>query len=656
MLSFLSASELNAQAPPAQAGQISLKTMTLEELLKVEFTTISKGSTEAFKTPAAINVLQREDIARSGATNIPDLLRLIPGVEVAQISSDRWAIGIRGFQGYLSRSVLVLIDGRSVYTPLFAGVYWEMQDAFIEDIDRIEVIRGPAGTIWGANAINGVINIITRNARDTVGTLVTAGGGNVEQGFFGYRYGAGDNTQAYRVWVKGFTRGPQFHSDGSNFDDWRRVQAGFRLDRALNQRDELSVIGNIYAVESGTRLAISTFSPPQVINLEQNATFYGENLNATWRRTLQNGASAQLRAYFDRTDRRDLNYREIRDTFDIDFVHHVVFGAHDITTGAGMRQSPAHFFQTVPSVNFLPAKQRYAIYSGFAQDAIRFLSNRLETTIGVKVEHNSFSGFESQPSVRVAWTPSEDQTFWLAVTRAVRTPSRIEEGFEFSALIVPATPLYVRLVGDSQFEPEKLNGYEVGYRAYLKKHGFIGISAFYNRYEDLLSVEQAPTFSEDEPSPIHSVLPLLLRNGIRAQTAGFEVSSLLDVNSWWRVKPAYSLVNVDAKRAPNSIDVSTVGQLEGDTPTHKVLVQSMFTFPRGLNIDLRYRYVSAIPNQKIPSYSTGDARIAMKVSPDLELSLVGLNLFQPHHPEYSGLPGGPVEIRRSAYLKLVWAH
>jgi iron complex outermembrane recepter protein len=657
LLGFASGASGQGQPQDSQertGPQVLLKNLSLEELSKIELTTVSKESTEAFKTPAAIYVLTREDIARSGATTIPDLLRLVPGVEVAQVSGDKWAIGIRGFEGYLSKSVLVLIDGRAVYTPLFAGVYWEMQDTLIEDIAQIEIIRGPGGTIWGANAVNGVINIITRNARETRTSLVKAISGNVEQGTLAARFGAGTDTLAYRIWGKGFTRGPQYHSDGSNFDDWRSLHAGFRMDWKPTLRDSLAVSGGGYTTEAGSRLAISTFSPPAISNREANAGFYGQYLVSTWRRDFQSGSDLEVRAYFDRTDRRDLNYREIRDTVDVDFIHHLPRGPHELIWGGGVHVSPSRFFQTVPTVDFTPAKDTYSVVSGFGQDTVSIFSNRLKATVGTKFEHNNFSNFEIQPSGRLAWTPTERQTFWASVTRAVRTPSRLEEGFQFSALAAPSVPLYLRLVGDGQFESEHLLGYELGYRTYLRNRGFVSFNSFYNQYDNLLSVENRPPAPEATPAPPHLVLPLFLRNGIKATTKGFELASLWDFNSWWRLKPSYSYLHLNASRAPGSNDASTVNQLQGDTPSHKVVVQSFFTLPRAFNVDLTYRYVSAIPDQKVLAYSTGDIRVAKRISPALELSAVGQNLFQPHHPEYGGLPGAIVEIRRSAYLKLTW--
>ena len=502
--------------------------------------------------------------------------------------------------------------------------------------------------------MNGVINIVTKSALETRGALVSAAGGNVEQGSLAARYGAGGSDLAYRVWGKGFTRGPQYHPDGRNFDDWRRGQLGFRMDWIPSTRDSASFSGGAYNMEAGSRLGISTYSPPALRIAEGNTNFSGQNLVAAWRRTFQSGSDIQVRAYFDRTDRSDLNYREIRNTFDVDFIHHVPHGTHDIIWGAGIHVSPSHFFEQVPTVLFTPAKDTYSIYSGFLQDSISLIPNRLVAVLGTKFEHNSFSGFEVQPSGRLAWTPTEQQTFWAAVTRAVRTPSRIEEGFQYSALAAPSLPLYLRLVGDGNFASEQVVGYELGYRAYVKNGGFIGIAGFYNRYDNLLSVENRPAAPEASPPPEHLVLPLYLRNGIAAQTKGVEIASVWDMRPWWRLTPSYSYVHLNAERYPTSNDASTVKQLEGDTPQHKVVVQSFFGLPRAFDLDLTYRYVSAIPDQNVPSYSTGDVRIAKRITRGLELSIVGQNLFQPYHAEYGGLPGIPVQIRRSVYLKLIW--
>lgn len=643
-----------SQQQAAASGPEYLKQLTLEELSQIQITSVTKEPITAFKTPAAISVLTSDQIRASGARTIPDILRLIPGVEVAQLSSNSWAIGIRGFQSGLSKNVLVLIDGRSVYTPLFRGVYWDMQDVLIEDIDRIEVIKGPGGTIWGSNAVNGVINIITKNSRDTHGMLVTAQAGNVEQGALNWRYGGGDDKFSYRIYGKGFTRGPEEHLDARNFDDWRRGQLGFRTDTKLGGRDQLTVQGDIYGAEGGEALQTSTFSPPAITTQYGDKLFNGENILAAWRRRLSSG-DLQVTAYWDRTNRRELNYQEIRNTFDFDFIHHLSFRRHDLTWGFGGRFSPSDFTQVVPSVIFTPAHDLYNIYSAFVQDEIALIPERLSFTIGSKFEHTSYSGFNYQPSGRLSWTPTSNQTFWAAVSRAVRTASRIEEGFQFSALQIPSLPLYVRLIGDNNFVPEQLIGYEAGYRHNLNQRLIISLDLYHDRYDDLLSVDNTAPFVESTPQPQHLILPLYLRNGIAAQSNGGEFAAVWDATRWLRLRGSYSAVFLNAIRRAGSTDASTVRQLEGDSPSHVGLVESSFKLPKHFDVRLAFRAVSSIPDLKVPGYSTGDARIAWQSRGPWGFEIVGQNLFQPWHFEYGGLPGGLVGIKRSIFGGITWA-
>jgi iron complex outermembrane recepter protein len=651
---LLSIPESRAQEPQTPSSSESLKELTLEQLGNVQVTTVSKEPEEVWKTPAAIYVITQEDIRRSGARTLADALRLAPGVEVAQIDGDKWAVGIRGFQGRLSKSVLVLIDGRSVYTPLFAGVYWEMQDTLLADVDRIEVIRGPGGTIWGSNAVNGVISIITKSADLTHGTRVSVGGGNVAQGFANARYGAGSGTFDYRVYGKWFTDGPQFHTDGHNFDAWRSGQAGFRADWDVTPRDTLTIQGDAYGTIAGQRLNISYFNPPELVDTEGNGQFYGQNVVAHWRHSLRSGSDLQLQVYFDRTDRRDLNYREIRDTFDADFVHHLVLPRQNLIWGLGVRISPSHYFQTVPSVDFEPHHQTYNILSGFVQDEFALVPKRLFFTVGTKLQHDSFSGFEVQPSGRLLWTPSAHETFWAAATRAVRTSSRIEDNFTFSALANPNPPLFLRLIGDGNFSAEQLVGYEAGYRQFVKPNVYLDVAAYYNDYDDLLSVENRPPFVEDTPSPAHLVLPLYLRNGILAITRGIEISPVWQPAPWWQLKGSYSYMHLTARDKSTSDDASTVRQLEGDSPQHEVAVGSFLNISKSVEFSFNFRYVSSLPDQHVAAYTTADTRLGWRVSKGIDLSLVGQNLFQPYHAEYGGDPGPLVGIRRGAYLQIIW--
>jgi iron complex outermembrane receptor protein len=639
---------------PVPAPPPSVKQLTLEELSQIEVSSVSKGPVVAFRTPAAITVLTQSEIRRSGATNIPDLLRLVPGVIVSQIDSDKWSIGIRGFQDRLAKSVRVMIDGRSVYTPLFAGVYWEVQDTLIEDIDRIEVIRGPGGTIWGANSVNGVINIITKRAQDTRGMLVSAGGGNVEQGFLNWRYGAGTDQLSFRIYGKGFTRGPQQHPSGRNYDDWRMGQVGFRVDWNKTERDTITIQGDMYTTKAGQQIQLSSYNPPANPAVEGNGYFSGQNLMATWRRLLKSGGDIQLRTFYDRTDRHDLNYGEIRNTVDVDFIQHKPVGwRNELSWGVGVQTSPSSFMQVIPTVDFRPHRHTYSIASAFLQNEMALVPNRLALTVGSKFEYNSFSAFEFQPAARLSWTPNDRYTVWGAVTRAVRTPSRLEEHLSFSFL-ANATPLYLRLFGDGQFTPEQMIGYEFGVRTYIRKSGFISVSSFHNRYSDLLSVEPGGIFVETTPAPAHLVLPIALRNGIRANGSGIEVSTLFDLRSWWRLQANYSYLGLDARRAAGSLDSSTAVQLEGNNPRHLSMVQSSFNLPHNFQLDLTHRFVSGLSHQAVPAYSTGDARLGRRLGRAIDLSLIGRNLLQPSHVEYVDNPEGGVGIRRSLYLRLTW--
>lgn len=649
----------DATSPQGTVDQ-DLKNLSLEELGNIQVTTVSKEPEEIWNTPAAIYVITQEDIHRSGARSLPDILRLAPGVEVAQLDSSKFSVGIRGFGTRLSRSVLVLIDGRSVYTPLFAGVYWEMQQTQVEDIARIEVIRGPGGTIWGPNAVNGVINIITKRSQDTHGVLVSAGGGNYEQGFLDFRYGGG-NTDGfnYRVYGQGFNRGPQFHPDGRNFDDWRSAQFGFRTDWSHGKNDSFTVQGDYYKTISGQKLGVSLFDPPQITNQEANIDLLGQNVLGRWKHRFQK-SDIQVQAYWDRTHRADLNFEEVRNTFDLDFIHHINLKRNDFIWGASVRTSPSRYTQVIPTVDFEPHNQAYNLFSGFLQNQFSIVPNRFSITLGSKLEYTSLSGFDAQPSARLLWTPSSHQTVWAAVTRAVRTASRIEDNFQFNALAVPAIPLYIRLIGDGNFVSEKMLGTEFGYRGTLTSKFFIDVATFYNQYGGLLSVENLPPMVETSPTPPHLVLPIFLRNGLDATTMGAELGPVWQPTERLRLRAAYSYVNIDMRHKSWSNDASTIQQTEGSTPHNTLVLEGTANLPKNFDLDLTYRFtgvlgytgIAAYP--KVPSYSTMDARIGWRAGRDFEVSLVGRNLLQPYHFEFAGDPGPLVGIKRSLYVNVVF--
>jgi iron complex outermembrane receptor protein len=638
-----------------QETNAPLKQLSLAQLGNVEVTTNSKEPETVWRTPAAIYVLTQEDIRRSGATSIPEVLRLVPGVEVARIDSNQWAVGIRGFGNSFSKSVLVLIDGRSVYTPLFAGVYWDVQNVLLEDVERIEVTRGPGGTVWGANAVNGVINIITKSSKDTHGKLAAMGGGNVEQGNGRFHYGGGYGTNLnYRVYGMAFGRAPGFHSDGNNFDDWQLGQGGFRTDWDNQKRDTLTVQGDLYKGNVGQRVNIGYYSPPASLNVVGSQDVSGGNILGRWRRTVDAG-DIQVQAYYDRTYRLGPQLGETRNTFDVDFIHHLTpLPRQDFIWGVGARWSPSDFTQTVATVDFLPHHQSDNIYSVFLQDQIAIFRDKLQLTIGSKFEHNIYTGWELQPSARLLWTPSSHQTVWAAVSRAVSTPSQVDENLQLTGYTSVPFPFFLRVAGNPNFNSETLLGYEVGYRRLVTPRLYLDVSLFHNKYNDLTSFGPFAFSVETNPSPAHLLLTLPWANGIMGSTNGGEISPDWKATRWLELKASYSYVSLDLKNRPGNADAGTLGLDKGSSPRHEVVVQSLFNLPKRFEFDPTYRYVSALPAQSVKSYSTMDLRFGWHFAGNLETSVVGQNLFQPNHMEFGISPGPMVGVGRSVYGQIIW--
>ncbi len=648
------------QGYSGQAGPVALKKLSLEELSQIEVITPSKEPQEAFRSNVAIFVITGEQIRRSGATSIPEALRLAPGVEVARIDANKWSIGIRGFGTRLSRSVLVLIDGRTVYTTLYDGTYWEVQDTVMDDIDRIEVIRGPGGTIWGPNAVNGVINIITKNAKDTQGTLVSAGGGNEEQGFVNLRYGgAYGHSIDYRVYVKAFTRSPENHPDNHNFDDWRAGQTGFRIDWKGDHKDTFTVQGDMYDEEAGESVQAVNYTQPYSQIIDANALLSGGNITGRWTKIISERNDIQVQAYYDRTSRHEPNFGEIRNTFDLDFLQRLRFPARQqVSWGLGARLSRGDDLPVISGLTFSPWQRTDELYTAFLQDEIGLLENRLSLTLGTKFLRTNFTGLELEPSARLLWTPTSKQTVWAAYTHAVRTPSDVEEAFNLSGYIAttPAgIPFFAEFMANPHFAPEQLNGYELGYRRLLGKKIYADVAAFYNHYHNLFSedITGAP-FLDSDPPPVHLLLPAQFRNGLFGYTKGGEIAAEWEPKNVWRLRGSYSYLHMNLGKSPNSGDVGTAPGIEGSSPQHQAMIQASFDFAKGLQLDLDYRYVSALPGQLVPEYSTGDARLAWRANRQFELSFIGRNLLQPAHPEYGGDLGGLVGIKRSAYVEVRW--
>jgi iron complex outermembrane receptor protein len=644
----------------SQESSNPLKQLTLEQLGNVQITSATKEPEQVRKTSAAIYVITHDDIQRSGATTVPEALRLAPGVEVARIDSNKWSIGIRGFGSRLARDVLVLIDGRTVYTTLLAGTYWEVQNLLLADVDRIEVIRGPGATIWGPNAVNGVINIITKSSKDTHGAFMSAGGGSLEGGFLNARFGGGNGKSFdYRVYGLAFDRGPEYHPDRDDYDSWRAVQGGFRSDFAPNEHDSFTLQGDIYDEGAGETVTSVTYAPPYSQTVRGTAMLSGGNILARWQRALAEGKDIQLQVSYDRTNRQEPNFADHRDTFDVDFLNRFrVPGRQQISWGVGARSSRGTNPTIVSGLFFLPRTRTDALFTGFFQDEIGLIQRVLSLQVGTKLLKTNYTGLQLQPTARLLWTPTEKQTFWAAFTHAVRTPSDAERAFYltgFSGVIVNGLPLFARFNANPNFRSEELNGYEGGYRKLIGQNVYFDVAAFFNHYSDLFSedIVGAP-FVENDPPPTHILLPAEFGNGLVGTTRGVEFVPQWKPLHWWRLRASYSFLQMNIRKSPQSLDVGSAPTIEGSSPKHEVTAQSGFDLEHGVSIDLTYRYVSALQKLKIASYSTADAQFAWHLRSYLRLSVVGHNLLQPYHFEFASDPAPNVGIKRSVYGQIAW--
>jgi len=636
LITLLAVASGAADRPRCDEAAPDLTSIGIEAVMDMEVTSVSKKPEKLMEAAAAVNVISSEEIRRSGAASIPELLRLVPGVQVARIDSNKWAVGVRGFASRLSRSLLVLIDGRSVYSPLFAGVYWENHDVLLEDIERIEVIRGPGATLWGANAVNGVINIITKSAQRTQDGFVSAdGGSNRLQGAVRYG-GETPGGTAFRVYGRYSDRDAEFHESTDDFDGWHMGRGGFRADADRGARDHFMLQGDFYAGKSGQLTSVSTYASPYVQTLQEDADLSGANLLGQWRRVLSDRSDTSLQIYYDRTHRQEPSFLEDRDTFDADFKHHLRLGSrHDLLWGAGYRLSTGDT-EGVETIQFTPASRTDDTLSAFVQDEIRLAPSRAVLTIGSKFEHNDYSGFEYQPNVRFLFALSSRQVVWSAVSRALRIPSRIEQDLSVTALFEPATPTFFRLLGSKDFQPERLTAYELGYRVQATERLLVDLTAFYDDYSRLLSIEPGSSFTETTPAPSHDVITLLLLNKMAATSRGAELAFDWRPLASWRLSGSYSYLDLDLVRADDSLDASTEASVEGSSPRHMAGLRSSLDFARGPGLDLLLRYTGSLPSQGIDAYTEMDLMLSWHVTPNLDLSLAGRNLLSAHHPEFSG--------------------
>ncbi len=650
---------------PCRAGDSSemetlqhLKHLSIEQLDTLEVTSVSKKPEKLSDAAAAVFVITSEDIKRGGFVSIAEALRMVPGLEVAHIDANKWAISSRGFNSWFANKLLVLMDGRSVYTPLFSGVYWDVQDTFLEDIDRIEVIRGPGATLWGANAVNGVINIITKKAHDTQGGVMTAGGGNLEQGFGAVRYGGkiADNAW-YRCYAKYFNRGDfRDHHGGSASDDWDQGRTGFRIDWDRSDDDALTFQGDAYTGKSGITYYLTGFVPPEVY--DDRANLSGGNLLVRWNHSVSDLSSIALQLYYDRTVRNMELFSEDRDTVDLDFQHSFQMGnRHQVVWGAGYRLSHDHV-KNSRTLIFDPEKRTDNLFSFFIQDEISFIDNSLQLTLGSKFEHNDYSGFEIQPSARIRWNPVENHTLWMAVSRAVRTPSRADSDMtvEVNAFKTGPTFNVMEFRGSHSFDPEEVIAYEAGYRFIPDSTLSFDAACFYNVYHDLRGLhigDPDPPFLY-LPPPDKRLIPATIDNRFHEDTYGVELSAKLQVTRWWELSAAYTWIKIHlfADKIENTRNLELA---EGGVPRNQFSIRSLLDMPYGLQLDTFLFYVEELSDFDTPGYTRLDIRLGWKPIKYLDLSLKVENLLDNLHPEYPSIEGiQATEVPRSFYGKVTW--
>ncbi len=644
-----------------EAGDLTQK--SLEDLMNIEITSVSKKEQKTSEAPAAIFVISREDIRRSGALNIPDLLRMVPGVDVAQIDTGKWAISARGFNGQYSDKLLVLVDGRTVYTPVFAGVFWDSQNILFDTIERVEVIRGPGAAVWGANAVNGVINIITRTANDTSGGYLAAGAGSSGTGPEAFRYGGNvRNLGAWRVIAEGFHYNalPAFGGIDGN-DDWRLIRGVFRTDSKLSARDSLTAEGEAYQGNAGERADTPvSLEPPENAVLALRDRYSGWNLLARWNRVISPRSQTSLQVYFDRTSRGDTTYSIGLNTFDIDFQHHFAWVARqDIVWGLGYRVSADGTDPTL-RVSFTPKDRGTQLFSSFAQDEIAVRPDRVKLSLGARLEHNDYTGFSVQPSARLLWTPDSRSMFWSAVSGADRTPARSDTNIRVNYTAFPGPgglPALVSLFGNPNQKDERLTAFEAGYRDTWSSRFSLDSTVFYDRYRDLTSVEPGSTRIEVNPAPAHLLIPSTFGNGLYGETHGIEVFANWKVASFWTLNPGYSFFSVHLHPFAGSQDFTDAAGTEGSSPNHQAQLRSSVSLPRNVQWNTAAYFVDRLRALAVPSYTRLDSSLIWDAGEHVSLSVVGQNLIRNLHPEFSG-PDTSVQpglMRRDAYARIAWS-
>ena len=653
---------------PAEEGSTGLLDMDIEQLrrtpvapaLEMEVSTVSRQESTVGRSPAAVFVVTQEMIRRSGATTVPEVLRTVPGLQVARIDSRIWAVSSRGFNNRLANKLLVQIDGRSVYSTRNAGVLWHIRDVVLQDVQRIEVIRGPGATIWGANAVNGVINIITKSAKNTQGALLSAGGGTEERGFSTLRYGAkAGNNLHYRVYGKHFERDDGFSQDAMGADDWRELRTGFRADWEPNGCDTITLQGDYFDVTSGKREIRPTLNgPPFAFTNVEDVDTLGGNVLCRWTHELGEDADWALQFYYDRFSLQGRVFSVALDAYDLDFQHRFPLSARQkLIYGFGYRLLHS---DGVPGSDFdngfafgREEPRNVNLFTTFVQDEITLVEDRLYGILGSKFEHNDFSGFEYQPTARLLWLPSPRDAAWAAVSRAVRTPSFSDDDIRLTSVPSdPNAPSFGRVTGSRDFVSEDLLAFELGYRAQPLDEFYWDLALFFNKYTDLrVSVPGTP-FAGPPPA---TILPLIRDNGMHGETYGAELAATWELTECWQLYGQYTFLQMQLHRDPG-IGAAAEGD-EGRSPHNQVYLRSSWDLAWQWELDLIGRYVDELPTLNVPSYIETDVRLAWHPNRRLEVAVVGQNLLDSHHLEFGTgtlIQNVNVEAERGVYAMATW--
>jgi iron complex outermembrane receptor protein len=643
-----------------------LTSKSLEDLMNMEVTSVSKKEQKLSHTASAIFVITQEDIRRSGATNIPDLLRMVPGMDVGEINSSTWAVSARGFNQQFSNKLLVMIDRRIVYTATFAGVFWDTLDLPLEDIERIEVIRGPGGAVWGANAVNGVISIFTKKASETQGGLIEAGAGNIQQAFGMAQYGGALNSGTdYRVYTKYFDQYHQLDPFGQNGGDgWHAVRSGFRVDSILSPKDSLMFEGDVSVGREGEYgFKLPSVTSPGFIAVGEQIDIADGSFVSAWDHSLSSTSDTHFQLSYDRHMRDDPLNPEIRNTLDLDFQHHFSWGnRQDIVWGLGYRYTPDQIKGSL-TVSMNPVSRSLQVFDAFLQDELALIPHELYLTLGLKFEHNDYTGFEIMPDVRMAWTPTSRQTLWAAVSRDLRVPSRNDTNLVLNIGTGPAgPPNLLRLLGNPNFKDERLIAYEFGYRTTLSEHLTFDLATYFNDYDGLQTTEPGTPFEELTPPPAHLVQPLTYENLMHGETHGAEVAVNWKATNRWTISPGYAFEQLHMHTAPTSLDTQTAIFIEGAAPRQSAQLRSHLDLPRGLAWDTSAYFVGRLIHQgpltnvAIPAYTRVDTGLTWKIGERIAFSVFGQNLVQDHHFEFEDTDGSIQngQIKRSAYAKFTW--